>query len=118
MRSVRLAFRTLFKSPFVTAVAIISLALGIGANAAIYSLFDQLLLAPLPVHQPERLANLAAPGPKAGSTSCNNAGDCDVIFSYPMFRDLEKAPVVEHVAAWRPDFSNPAVKSFLSILDD
>jgi predicted permease len=91
MRSVRLAFRTLFKSPFVTAVAIISLALGIGANAAIYSLFDQLLLAPLPVHQPERLANLAAPGPKAGSTSCNNAGDCDVIFSYPMFRDLEKA---------------------------
>jgi len=34
------------------------------------------------------------------------------------FRDLEKAPVVEHVVAWRPDFSNPAVKSFLSILDD
>ncbi|HEU5208207.1 MAG TPA: ABC transporter permease, partial [Longimicrobiales bacterium] len=91
MRSVRLAFRTLFKSPFVTIVAIISLALGIGANAAIYSLFDQLLMAPLPVHQPERLANLAAPGPKPGSTSCNQAGDCDVIFSYPMFRDLEKA---------------------------
>src|SRR5690606_39572858 len=63
----------------------------IGANAAIYSLFDQLLMAPLPVHQPERLVNLAAPGPKSGSTSCNNAGDCDVIFSYPMFRDIEKA---------------------------
>ncbi|CAN5719184.1 ABC transporter permease [soil metagenome] len=91
MRNVRLAFRTLFKSPFVTIVAIVSLALGIGANAAIYSLFDQILLRPLPVHEPGRLANLAAPGPKPGSQSCNQAGSCDVVFSYPMFRDLESA---------------------------
>ncbi len=109
MRSVRLAFRTLFKSPFVTVVAIISLALGIGANAAIYSLFDQLLMAPLPVHQPERLVNLAAPGPKSGSTSCNNAGDCDVIFSYPMFRDIEKAQTAfSSVAAHRMFSANVA----------
>ena len=109
MRSVRLAFRTLFKSPFVTVVAIISLALGIGANAAIYSLFDQLLMAPLPVHQPERLVNLAAPGPKSGSTSCNNAGDCDVIFSYPMFRDIEKAQTAfSSVAAHRIFSANVA----------
>jgi hypothetical protein len=40
MRNLKLAFRTLFKTPFVTAVAILSLALGIGANTAIYSLFD------------------------------------------------------------------------------
>ncbi len=91
MRSVKLAFRTLFKSPFVTAVAILSLALGIGANAAIFSLFDQILLAPLPVHEPERLVNLAAPGPKPGSQSCGQAGDCDVVFSYQMFRDIEAA---------------------------
>lgn len=109
MRSVRLAFRTLFKSPFVTVVAIISLALGIGANAAIYSLFDQLLMAPLPVHQPERLVNLAAPGPKSGSTSCNNAGSCDVIFSYPMFRDIEKAQTAfSSVAAHRIFSANVA----------
>lgn len=109
MRSVRLAFRTLFKSPFVTSVAIISLALGIGANAAIFSLFDQLLLAPLPVHQPERLANLSAPGPKAGSTSCNSAGDCDVVFSYPMFRDIEKAQTAfSSVAAHRLFSANVA----------
>src|SRR5690606_31613473 len=109
MRSVRLAFRTLFKSPFVTAVAIISLALGIGANAAIYSLFDQLLLAPLPVHQPERLANLSTPGPKSGSTSCNSAGDCDVVFSYPMFRDIEKAQTAfSSVAAHRLFSANVA----------
>jgi hypothetical protein len=67
MRSIWLAGRTLFRAPLVTAVAIVSLALGIGANAAIFSLFEQLLLRPLPVGHPERLVNLAAPGPKPGS---------------------------------------------------
>lgn len=90
MKNIKLALRTLFKTPFVTTVAIASLALGIGANAAIYSLFDQMLLQPLPVRAPEELVNLAAPGPKPGSQSCSNAGDCDVVFSYPMFRDLER----------------------------
>ena len=87
-------FRTLFKTPFVTIVAIVSLALGIGANAAIFSLFDQLLLEPLPVPGAERLVNMRAPGPKPGSTSCNQAGDCDSVFSYPMFRDLERVQTV------------------------
>src|SRR5262245_50004327 len=91
MRNLKLAFRTLFKTPFVTVVAILSLALGIGANAAIYSVFNQMLLQPLPVAQPERLLNFAAPGPQNGSNSCGQAGDCDEVFSYPMFRDLEKA---------------------------
>src|SRR5437773_9666736 len=90
MRHVTLALRTLFKTPFVTGVAVLSLALGIGANAAIFSLFDQILLRPLPVPDPDRLVNLAAPGPKPGSQSCGQAGDCDVVFSYPMFRDLER----------------------------
>ena len=91
MTNLKLAFRTLVKSPFVTLVAILSLALGIGANAAIFSLFNQLLLQPLPVVHPERLVNLSAPSPKPGSTSCNQAGDCEEVFSYPMFRDLERA---------------------------
>jgi predicted permease len=90
MTNIKLALRTLFKTPFVTAVAIASLALGIGANAAIYSLFDQMLLRPLPVRAPEQLVNLSAPGPKPGSQSCGTAGDCDVVFSYPMFRDLQR----------------------------
>ncbi|OLE85345.1 MAG: hypothetical protein AUF76_01035 [Acidobacteria bacterium 13_1_20CM_2_65_9] len=90
MTSLRFALRTLFKTPFVTVVAIVSLALGIGANAAIFSLFDQLLLKPLPVPEPERLVNLRSPGPKPGSTSCNQAGDCDSVFSFPMVRDLER----------------------------
>jgi putative ABC transport system permease protein len=91
MSNLKFALRTLFKAPFVTIVAIVSLALGIGANAAIFSLFDQLLLRPLPVQAPHRLVNLSAPGPKPGNQSCNTAGDCEVVFSYPMFRDLERA---------------------------
>ena len=91
MSGLKLAVRALAKSPFVTAVAILSLALGIGANAAIFSMFDEMLLRSLPVQEPDRLVNLSAPGPKPGSTSCNQAGDCDDVFSYPMFRDLEEA---------------------------
>ena len=91
MRQLRLAFRTLFKTPFVTIVAILSLALGIGANTAIFSLFHELLLRPLPVQNPGTLVNLSAPGPKPGSTSCGAAGNCEQVFSYAMFRDLERA---------------------------
>ncbi len=94
MRTLRYAFRTLFKTPFVTAIAVLSLALGIGATSAIFSLFDQMLLRPLPVVEPNRLINLEAPGPKPGSQSCNQAGDCDVVFSYQMFRDLEQKNTV------------------------
>ena len=94
MANLKLALRTLFKTPFVTAVAVLSLALGIGANAAIFSLFNQMLLRPLPVPQPNRLVNLEGSEPNGGSQSCTMAGDCRVILSYPMFRDLEKAQTV------------------------
>ena len=94
MTNLKLALRRLFKAPFVTTVAILSLALGIGANAAIFSLFHQMLLRPLPVPAPHELVNLAAPGPKPGSQSCGQAGDCDEVFSYAMFRDLQKVHTV------------------------
>src|SRR5439155_20265099 len=90
MLNLKLALRTLFKTPFVTIVAIVSLALGIGANAAIFSLFNQLLLRSLAVPEADRLVNLSAPPPKPGSTNCGQAGDCDTVFSYAMFRDLER----------------------------
>jgi predicted permease len=94
MLNLKLALRTLFRARFVTAVAIISLALGIGANAAIFSIFNQMLLSALPVQKPKELVNLAAPGPKPGSQSCNQAGECEWVFSYAMFRDLEKMQTV------------------------
>jgi len=111
MRNVRLAFRTLFRTPFVTAVAVLSLALGIGANAAIFSLTDQVLLRPLPVPEPYRLVNLTAPGPNPGSQTCNQTGDCREVFSYPMFRDLERRQtVLSGLAAHRIFGANFAVR--------
>ena len=102
MRNLKLAIRTLTRTPFVTGVAILSLALGIGATAAIFSLFNQMLLRPLPVADPGQLVNLSAPGPKPGSNSCNQAGECEDVFSYQMFRDLEKSQsVFTGVAAHR-----------------
>jgi len=91
MTNIRLAIRSLVKTPFVSLVAVVSLALGIGANTAIFSVFDQMLLSALPVDAPSELVNLEAPGPKPGGSSCNDAGDCESVFSYPMFRDLEEA---------------------------
>ncbi len=103
MTALKVALRTLTKTPFVTAVAILSLALGIGANAAIFSLFDQLLMQSLPVRDPGGLVNFLNPGPKPGSQSCGGAGGCDEVFSYPMFKDLEAAEsgfsgIAAHVA--------------------
>src|SRR5258706_14412669 len=94
MRNLKFAIRMLFKTPFVTIIAIVSLALGIGANAAIFSCFNQMLLESLTVPAPAQLVNLAAPEPKPGSTSCGQAGDCDQVFSYAMFRDLQKVQTV------------------------
>ena len=90
MRNLTLAARMLLKTPFLTIIAVLSLALGIGANAAIFSMFDTLLRRPLPVPAPNELVNLSAPGPMPGSNSCNTSGSCDEVFSYPMFRDLER----------------------------
>src|SRR5262245_17311103 len=94
MKKLQFALRTLLAAPSVMIISIVSLALGIGATTAIFSLFNQILLRPLPVRQPSRLVNMSAPGPKPGSQTCNQAGDCDVVFSYPMFRDLEKSQTV------------------------
>jgi len=94
MPSLKFAIRTLFRTPFVTAIAVVSLALGIGATAGIFSVFHQVLLESLVVPDPAELVNLSAPGPKPGFGSCGRAGDCEVVFSYPMFRDLQKVQTV------------------------
>jgi predicted permease len=93
MRNLKLAYRTLFRTPLVTGVAVLSLALGIGANAAIYSLFHELLLAPLPVPHPEQLVNFGGNTPTPGGHQTTLAGgDAEWVFSFAMFRDLEAQP--------------------------
>ena len=101
-QDLRIALRGFRRNPGFVATAVLCLALGIGANVATYSMFEELLLRPLPVHEPERLVNLSAPGPKPGTDNCNQSGPCEVVFSYPMFRDLERAPTeLSGVAAHR-----------------
>jgi predicted permease len=87
---VKYALRSLLARPLFMLVAALSLGLGIGVNTAIYSLYHQVVLRPLPVPQAQDLINLSAPGQKNGSTSNNGAGSREDIFSYPMFRDLER----------------------------
>ena len=91
MTELRRVVRSLLRTPLVSGIAVVSLALGIGANAAMFTVFDHMLLRPLPVPEPERIVNLLAPGPKSGSNSSGDAGGPDATWSYPMFRDLERA---------------------------
>ena len=79
---VRYALRSFAKSPVFTAVALISLALGIGANTAIFTLMDQVLLRALPINRPEQLVLLTSRGSHYGSNTGINS------LSYPMYRDF------------------------------
>jgi predicted permease len=89
LRDTRFAVRTLVQRPLFALTVVIVLGLGIGANAAIFTLCEQILFRSLPVHQPGELVNLTAPGPIPGQQSTTQAGGWSSIFSYPMFRDLE-----------------------------
>src|SRR5262252_3756640 len=82
LQDLRFTLRTLRKSPVFLAVAVLSLALGIGANTAIFTLIHQLILQPLPVHDPEQLVMLAGRGRHYGG---NNGPDK---LSYPMYQEI------------------------------
>ena len=89
-QDVRYAARSLARRPLVTSVAVLSLALGIGVNTAVFSVFERLLLRTLPVRAPEEIVLVTSPGPRTGSRTTNNSGGTDHIFSVPLFRDLER----------------------------
>jgi predicted permease len=84
MDEVRLALRSLLRSPVFTAVATLSLALGIGANTAMFGLVDQILLRRLPVEKPWELVQPRIEGGRFGS----NSGDGVHTFSHPLFLAL------------------------------
>ena len=78
MPHIRYAFRSLRKTPLVTLVVVASLALGIGANTAIFSLLDQVILRSLPVEKPEELVLLSTPRAfKSGNMSTDDSGGDD-----------------------------------------
>jgi len=103
---IRNGVRAVFNRPTFAAVVILTLALGIGVNVAVYSLVEQTLFRPLPVPEPDRLVNLSDPGPKTVGLmdpdpvlalapptprGRSESGGPETFFSYPMFRDLERA---------------------------
>jgi putative ABC transport system permease protein len=87
MQDVRYALRQLVKAPAFTLTAVVTLALGIGANTAIFTVFNQVLLRMLPVEKPGELVRLSFIGSDSGHVDTFGGTDLD-FFSYPMYRDL------------------------------
>ena len=91
MNDLKFAFRQLLKSPGFTVVALLTLALGIGANTAIFSVVDRLLVRSLPVAESQRLALLG---------QARGDGNLDFEFNYPLFRDYQRDNTVfSHLTA-------------------
>ena len=105
IRDLRFVIRSLWKSPVFTVVAILSLSLGVGANTAIFTLVDQVLLRSLPVQNPEEIVMIATRGAHPGNNRGSNA------LSYPMFKDYrEKNEVFSGVMARRREIVNLGVE--------
>jgi putative ABC transport system permease protein len=95
LKDLRYAFRMLKKSPGFTVVAVVSLSLGIGANTAIFSVINQVLLKPLPYPEADRIVAVLRQAPEDP-----NPSNFAFFWSYPKFRILaEENNLFEHVAA-------------------
>jgi predicted permease len=101
LQDLRYALRGLRRNPAFAAAAIATLALGIGANAAIFALVDRVLIRALPVRDPGRLVLLRSPGPRQGQAWSD--GDGAASFSYPAYRELrDRNTVLDGLLATYP----------------
>ncbi|WP_260702977.1 ABC transporter permease [Edaphobacter flagellatus] len=100
LNDLRFALRQLRRSPAFTLTVVLTLALGVGANTAIFSLLDQALLRALPVYKPQQLVYLQGTGKAWRGHSSSHGGGIESYFSYPMYRDLrDKSQAFEALAA-------------------
>jgi predicted permease len=90
LQDVRYALHGFASRPMFAAVVVLTLAVGIGVNVAVFSLYDQIMLRELNVSRPGELVNLVGGGSSLDRIS-NQQGTVDETLSYPMFRDLEAA---------------------------
>ncbi|MFI5092671.1 MAG: ABC transporter permease [Candidatus Acidiferrum sp.] len=94
-QDIRYGLRILGRTPVISCIAILSLALGIGANTAIFSLIDTVMLRMLPVQKPEELSQLVIQDPKSRN------GEGDTTFSNPLWEELRnRQDVFSGVFAW------------------
>jgi predicted permease len=97
----RHAARRLVRAPAFTIVSVLTLGLGIGANTAIFSLVDQVLLRPLPVRDPDRLVLVDTPGPRRGFSTANKSSP--TAQSNPFYLELrDKTTVFDGLLAYFP----------------
>jgi putative ABC transport system permease protein len=87
-RDAQFAFRLLRKSPAFTLTAVLTLALGIGANTAVFTLMKLIVMDALPVKQPEQLVILHDSGPRFSGSGYRMGNAMSSAFSYPLYRDL------------------------------
>src|SRR5215470_13023829 len=95
LRDARISLRRLLKAPGFTSVAVLSLALGVGANTAVFSLVNTIVMRPLPVEGPERLVSV-------NNTSEKKELSVFPTLSYPAYKDYrDRNDVLEGLIAYR-----------------
>ncbi|MBM3778176.1 MAG: hypothetical protein FJW23_08040 [Acidimicrobiia bacterium] len=115
LRDLRFAARALLRTSAFTVTVVVVLALGSGANTAVFSMFQQTVWQALPVPAPGQLVNLRSPGVRPGRVPTGGDFGADATFSYPLFRDLEREQqVFTGVAAHRNFLANVVARGTAS----